>query len=81
MSALPIFRTPWFAAVAILAIGAIAGGVSAAQDEDAAVELSVGDTAPDFKLAGSDDKEYTLSEFKGKTPVILAFFPKAFTPG
>jgi peroxiredoxin Q/BCP len=46
-----------------------------------AAELKVGDDAPDFKLMGSDGKEYTLSQFKGKSGVVLNFFPKAFTPG
>jgi peroxiredoxin Q/BCP len=44
-------------------------------------ELKVGDPAPDFTLQGSDGKTHTLSEFKGKSPVVLAWFPKAFTPG
>ncbi len=44
-------------------------------------ELKVGDAAPDFKLQGSDGKTYALSDFKGKKPVVLAWFPKAFTPG
>jgi len=26
-------------------------------------------------------KQVTLSEFKGKQPVVLAFFPAAFSPG
>jgi len=43
--------------------------------------LEVGDPAPDFRLTGSDGKTYTLSEFKGKKPVVLAWFPKAFTGG
>ncbi len=43
--------------------------------------LAVGDEAPGFSLKGSDGKTYTLKQFKGKMPVILAFFPKAFTPG
>ena len=43
--------------------------------------LKVGDTAPDFKLRGSDSKTYTLSEFKGKKLVVLAFFSLAFTGG
>jgi len=44
-------------------------------------EPKVGDPAPDFALAGSDGKTYTLSEFKGKKPVVIAWFPKAFTGG
>jgi peroxiredoxin Q/BCP len=45
-----------------------------------AQELKVGDTAPDFKLPGSDGKAYSLADLKGKA-VVLAWFPKAFTGG
>ncbi len=41
----------------------------------------VGDKAPDFKLQGSDGKEYSLSQFAGKKAVVIAWFPKAFTSG
>jgi peroxiredoxin Q/BCP len=41
----------------------------------------VGDMAPAFSLAGSDGKTYTLSDFKGKEAVVVAWFPKAFTGG
>jgi cytochrome oxidase Cu insertion factor (SCO1/SenC/PrrC family) len=41
----------------------------------------VGDPAPDFTLIGSDGVEYTLSQFKDEKPVVIAFFPKAFTGG
>ncbi len=44
-------------------------------------ELKPGDTAPAFKLPGSDGKTYSLAEFKGKKAVVLAWFPKAFTAG
>ena len=43
--------------------------------------LKVGDEAPDFDLKGSDGKAYKLSTFAGKNPVVLAFFPAAFTGG
>lgn len=46
----------------------------------AAAPLKVGDQAPDFSLKGSDGKTYKLSELKGK-PVVIAWYPKAFTPG
>jgi peroxiredoxin Q/BCP len=46
-----------------------------------AQELKVGDQAPDFNLQGSDGKMYKLSDFKGKKPVVVAWFPKAFTGG
>lgn len=41
--------------------------------------LKVGDAAPDFSLRGADGKTYTLSEFRGKQNVVLAFFPFAFS--
>jgi peroxiredoxin Q/BCP len=43
--------------------------------------LKVGDTAPDFSLAASDGKTYKLSDFRGKQPVVVAWFPAAFTQG
>lgn len=44
-------------------------------------EPAVGDQAPDFELTGSDGIVYKLSDFRGKKPVIVAWFPKAFTGG
>ena len=44
-------------------------------------ELKVGDKAPAFELKGSDGKTYTLDQFKGKSAVVVAWFPKAFTGG
>jgi thioredoxin-dependent peroxiredoxin len=44
-------------------------------------ELKVGDQAPDFSLPGSDGKTYSLSDYKGKKAVVLAWFPKAYTKG
>jgi len=48
----------------------------------AAADLKVGDTAPDFTMTGTDGKTYKLSELnkQGKA-VILAWFPRADTPG
>jgi peroxiredoxin Q/BCP len=47
----------------------------------AAAELKVGDPAPPFSLPGSDGKTYSLEDFKGKSAVVVAWFPKAFTGG
>ena len=47
----------------------------------AAGDLKVGDPAPNFKLEATDGKTYSLSDFKGKEAVVLAWFPKAFTRG
>lgn len=44
-------------------------------------DLAPGAKAPDFSLAGSDGRKYRLSEYAGKEGVVLAWFPKAFTPG
>ena len=46
-----------------------------------AVELSVGDDAPNFELTGSDGELYRLSDFKDRKVVVVAWFPKAFTGG
>ena len=46
-----------------------------------AVELKVGDKAPNFKMQASDGKTYSLSDFVGKKAVVLAWFPAAFTKG
>ncbi|MAC69319.1 MAG: hypothetical protein CMP84_03785 [Gammaproteobacteria bacterium] len=46
-----------------------------------AAALEVGDKAPDFSLPASDGSNYSLSQFLGEKPVVIAFFPKAFTGG
>ena len=43
--------------------------------------LKEGDTAPEFSLQGSDGKTHKLSDYKGKKAVVLAWYPKSFTPG
>ncbi len=39
-----------------------------------------GKQAPDFTLAGSDGREHTLGEYRGKT-VVIYFYPRDNTPG
>lgn len=39
----------------------------------------VGDVAPDFTAASTSGKDVSLSSFRGKRNVLLAFFPLAFT--
>ena len=41
----------------------------------------VGDPAPDFSLMGSDGRLHSLSEHHGRKGVVLAWFPRTFTPG
>jgi peroxiredoxin len=44
--------------------------------------LKVGDMAPDFTLPSTPaGKPVKLSDFRGKSAVVLAFFPAAFTGG
>lgn len=46
--------------------------------------LKVGDVAPDFTLRyfdGNDLKPVTLSQYRGKKNVVLAFYIFAFTGG
>ena len=43
--------------------------------------LSVGDLAPEFSLPGSDGKQYSLATYRGRQPVVLVWFSKAFTEG
>lgn len=64
-------------------LGVLAGGLVCAMlfASPFAAALEVGDKAPDFSLQASDGKTYSLSQFNGEKPVVIAFFPKAFTGG
>ena len=56
----------------------------AAPKEEASAMPKVGDLAPDFKMQyfdGHDLKEVSLSEYRGKKQVVLAFYVFAFTGG
>jgi peroxiredoxin Q/BCP len=61
-------------ALTILALFGLGGGANAEP-------LKEGDPAPDFSLKGSDGKTHKLSDYKGKKAVVVAWYPKAFTPG
>ncbi len=55
-----------------------------AADQPPAPKLKVGDVAPDFKLqyfTGSGLKDVSLSDYRGKKNVVLAFYIFAFTGG
>lgn len=66
-------RFSQLALTALLAVVALGSQFAAA--------LEVGDKAPDFSLPASDGNTYSLSQFAGDKPVVIAFFPKAFTGG
>jgi len=43
--------------------------------------IKVGDRAPDFALPDRGGKTVRLSDYRGKRPVVLYFYPKDDTPG
>ena len=61
--------------LAFLLLGLLAASSAGAAD------LAPGAKAPPFSLQGSDGKIHALSDYVGKKGVVLAWFPKAFTPG
>lgn len=48
--------------------------MTTAQTQKVEKPLAVGDTAPDFTLEAHQGGKVTLSESKGKTPVVLVFY-------
>ena len=65
-----------FAAAALLCAGLLSGHANAA--------LAVGTKAPDFNVKaalGGKEFDFSLSAALKKGPVVLYFFPAAFTPG
>jgi hypothetical protein len=47
-------------------------------------KLKIGDTAPEFKLKyfdGTDLKDVSLADYRGKKNVVVAFYVFAFTGG
>ena len=44
-------------------------------------KVKVGEIAPDFTLHNQDDEPISLSDYKGKSSVVLFFYPKDFSPG
>ena len=44
------------------------------------MKLKVGQKAPNFTLPSHLDKKVVLAKCLGKGPVVIAFFPLAWTP-
>jgi peroxiredoxin len=65
----------------ILAAGVLAISAVAQNTPPPHTNLKVGDMAPDFTLTSTQNTKVTLSSFRGKNAVVLAFFPAAFTGG
>lgn len=64
-------------ALTTLATVAIAPMASGASE----MPTLIGQKAPEISLPSDRGETIRLSEFQGKQNVLLAFFPKAFTPG
>ena len=58
----------------MLALAIAAGGTSGGP-------LRVGETAPEFALEDQNGRLVKLSDFRGKSTIVLAFYIRAFTPG
>ena len=43
--------------------------------------LSIGDIIPDFSAPATSDLEFKLSDYKGKSNLVIYFYPKDSTPG
>jgi len=79
---LPTALAAWLLA-GVLAI-ATANPLAAQTKSDPGAMPKVGDLAPDFTLEyfdGKDLKDVSLSQYRGKKNVVLAFFIFAFTGG
>lgn len=44
------------------------------------MKIHVGMQAPDFELESHLEDKVRLSEYRGRHHVLIAFFPKAWTP-
>jgi peroxiredoxin len=68
--------------LSIALFGALtAAGIFGQTVEPPKTHLQVGATAPDFSLPSTQGGRVSLSDFRGKNTVVLAFFPAAFTGG
>ena len=47
---------------------------------DSELKVAVGDVAPDFTLPSITGIDVTLSDYRGKSNVVLSFVPAAWTP-
>jgi hypothetical protein len=68
----------------VLAVSAAAPAWGQEKKADVSSIPKVGSEAPDFKLSyfdGNDLKDVSLSQYRGKKNVVLAFFIFAFTGG
>jgi len=74
-------RIAMVAGALLLVLAARPVAAQAQQEAIATTKLKVGDMAPDFTLPSNQQSAVTLSDYRGKKNVILAFYILAFTPG
>ncbi len=70
--------------VGLMVAGILSPPLRAESNPPAPMKLKVGDQAPDFKLQyfdGKGLKDVSLSDYRGKKNVVLAFYVFAFTGG
>lgn len=64
----------------IVAMAFLIAALSAVWTSSYANGLEVGMQAPDFKLPSTDGKPITLSDYTGKSNVLLSFYVFDFSP-
>jgi peroxiredoxin len=64
-----------------LALASALGASLFAQTTPPSTTLKVGDKVPDFTLPSTEGGDVHLADYIGKSTVVLAFFPAAFTGG
>ena len=62
----------------LMVLGVLLVGVLASAS--VATALEVGEQAPDFTLPSTTEKEISLSQFRGKQPVLIEFYAQDFSP-
>jgi thioredoxin-dependent peroxiredoxin len=67
----------------IATVAAVLRGIATLlfRPEPASRALEPGDVAPLFSLVGSDGRSYRLIDYRDRSAVVIAWFPKAFTSG
>jgi cytochrome oxidase Cu insertion factor (SCO1/SenC/PrrC family) len=69
------------AALLVSPLGLPSRSIAQENGQMATTSLKVGDVAPNFTLLSDDWKPVTLSDYRGKKNVMLAFYVLAFTGG
>jgi peroxiredoxin len=62
-------------------LGGFAAAYAAASTKSPSSTLKIGDKAPDFTLPSTEGGTVHLADYIGKSTIVLAFFPAAFTGG